>query len=302
VLNHCVYIDNNQYVCQNRVIKSHLTINLLGGNVNFSIYRFIKSLRSKGYKIKYINLYFLLIVFIFLACGGFSYLYIAHSVNEFQQAKKNYSHYVNHRVELPTPPVITKILQVAKKSDEIIDVSSYYRVEIGENSEPNTRLFGLFVLEKAKTSEHWAIQWSYSGSRSYATLFNKEWLISYSIDTRMTSVEKDFFNSYFNSQIQFKDQKLFALLTWSPSYLNIYLTDSVFVLFFWLIISGISVIIFNVIVYFRATQLLVSYTVDFFLSNPYLIRGRLDREIKYTALKTKNNIILTAKLYLPRTP
>lgn len=261
--------------------------------MNFSIYRFIKSLRSKGYKIKYIDLYGLWVIFCLLACSGVSYFFISAMVNEFQQAKKNYSHYVNQRVELPMLPVITEILQVTKQSSDTVDTSLYYRVVIGENLDPSTRLFGFTVLEKSKTSESWVMQLPYSVNNSYVALFNREWLMFYLINTDRILDEKiNSFDKYFDWQTQFKDKKLSVLLTWSPNYFFIYLFNGFSILLLCAAVIVFISLIFHLIYSSQKTKT-ICYPLDYFFLHPDQIISQLKKGIRITVLKTKNNVMIT---------
>lgn len=276
------------------LLKSYLKINLLGGNVKNSVYRIVKSLRLEGYKIKYINSFVLWALFYLLVCGGIIYFIIVDEVGEFKQIEKTYSYYKNHQVELPVLPIISEILQVTTQSSDTIDAYSYYQIEIEDNLEPSARLFRLSVLEKAKTSKQWVMQSPYSGNELFIALFNKEWQMFYLIDTRV-ALDKEiaFLDLYFNDQIQFKDQKLSVLLTWSPNYFGICFFKSFIVLF----ICGVIILFIFLLIFYYIHSLIIkkysaiSYYLNDFLPEPYWIISRLDKNKRYIFIKTRNKII-----------
>ena len=265
----------------------------------FPIYRVIKSYRAQGHKIIYINLFWIWGILSCITGGYFSAHYIFTQADEYQQMKKNYADYVKHPVELPVLPIMANLLKTAQESKSAIDFSSYREIKIDKDWKKGSDAFELKILAKSQDSDQWFLQIQTS---EYANpiLYNPDWLIYYPIPANTILAAKiSNYTLYFETERQFKGQKICQLLTWSPSYAKLYALNSLAVisvifvcclisitavaLLRWLIVSWYKISVYNG----------DRYSKNYFLDNQESIGDNLDKIERYLFLGYPRQIRIT---------
>lgn len=265
----------------------------------FPIYRAIKSYRAKGHKIIYINLFWIWGILSCITSYYFSAHYLFPKADEYQHMKKNYADYVKYPVELPVLPIMADLLKTAKNGESAIDFSSYREIKIDKDWKKDGDAFELKILAKSKDSDQWFLRipkYEYAGP----DLYNPDWLIYYSIPTRQILTEKiGNYDLYFETERQFKDQKIYQLLTWSPSYAKLYVLNSLVVIGIIMVCCLISIIAVALLRWLIVSWYKIAnysgdrYGKNYFLKHQEGIEDNLDKAVRYLFLCGPRQIRIT---------
>ena len=193
----------------------------------FPIYTFLLSCyQSKERKMIYINLMWVIMITSWILGSYFTVHHIDQKMAEYKHMEENYSHYNGKSIELSVPEYIQPALDNAKENPrDILHVFRYYQIQINDIWGQKTDDFNKILLKKSANSENWVLQIPDQRSKSTLSsadplLYNSEWRIIYEIDMdELLTKKMGDYNLYFDYVADFRDQKIYGLLTWSPSWL-----------------------------------------------------------------------------------
>lgn len=275
----------------------------------FSLYRRLKPYPAQGYKVIYINLVWVWFILSCVIATWFIYQYGTEINSENRQREKVFGQYANYPIELELPKIITKILEGAKSDSSKIDLTSYYQIKEEALEKENKHPFDLSLLEKSKNSNQWFLQvlpskpfyqlLFFSSKPNQQIIYNKDWLIYYRISSNeiLENQIGSSYNIYFDNKIEFKDHKLYQLLTWNPGLAVFLLGALKALLIIFLCYAGVGLTIWLlkalIIRYLFRNHLGADYDLRPFLSyNIGAIVGVVGftKGYKYLALKTLQKI------------
>jgi len=257
----------------------------------------MKSYQKQGYNITYLNLLSIWIVSSIIISVWFVSRYTADKIGEYQHMKKNYAS-VNHSVKLALPVVVSEILQVAKEDNKIIVAFSYHTIKMKEGWKNITDSFESSILEKSKNSKQWVLKIP-AYKHDTPALYNLDWLVYYPIDAKEILKKKiGDYEFYLDAKVELKDHEIYQILTWAPSYTSLYLLNGLRVLGIcasWFFIIGLIIAVIYCLagIFFGwRDHNFRRYYKNYFLSNQDGIQPLLEKNKKYVAIRTFEQILI----------